>query len=256
MMQTNLALKFAVGVAHRETVLSQGEPGAGLSFPGEEQRNLVGPRHLRGDAVAFGSGDPLDGESGRRVTQLGEGAVPHRQEALGVVLGAGDGEVPGDDEVVAWHARICEVIEQLLHVPPATLDRFDLGAEPVAVRPERVGRLDRNARRIDEAPEPDHDAVALGKRDGRSDEERRPAGFVGAAVELRPVRDPLRRRRVPHHDRAVLVERCLHVGDRSGPRRRQIEIGDHQDRCSAGTEAVGSVPFGGVDVGALGVGGQ
>ena len=79
----------------------------------------------------------------------------------------------------------------------------------------------------------------------------RSARTVRLGVELGPERDPLAAVDVDEHDRRVVRERGLEVGPRRQLRRRRVEPGDVGDDRGVGAEAVGAVPLGDVDQGAV-----
>ena len=125
-----------VAVAGRQAVGPEGEATARRAVGRQVARDLVGaddlPRDLRvlrlGEVLDVGDRErrrgPLNRQVGhRRVAELGEGVVAHRQHPPGDVLVAGDREVPGEVEVRAPDAGAAQRVEDRVEARALGLDR-------------------------------------------------------------------------------------------------------------------------------------
>jgi hypothetical protein len=178
-----------------------------------------------------------------RVAELRERLVADPQGPAAEALAAGNGEVPGEVELLALDAGAPERVEDLLEVGAAGVDP-GVGLL-VAERAEGWLGIEEVALRVAQVPERDDVALALVEILRRPDDQRDVARVRRVGVELGPDQLTLERARVDDDDRLGGVVGPLDVRDRHGTgapeRLGRVEARDLGHHHVARAEAVAPV---------------
>jgi hypothetical protein len=135
-----------------------------------------------------------DGESGRaaldlpvgqiRVSEPPERVIADVQHPLGQATLAGDGEVPGQVEIVPLDPGLLERREDVLHLPEASPVDLRVAVTRVDVRRERGIARDDTTRPVAHRTQRDDVPGALGEVGGRTDDESPACGIGRVGVEF------------------------------------------------------------------------
>ena len=185
--------------------------------------------------------DVGDRERRRLVAEACEGVVAHEEDALGEVAAAGDGEVPGQIEVVAFDAGGGERGEDLFHVGAARFLERRVGRGVVAIGEEVGARCDQRAAAVLDVAQRDDVARSFFEVGAGTNDQRARGVGGGVGVELAPHEVVLVVRGVDEHDGRTGVERARDVGDRRGAGLGKIDARHVQQDAGARAEAVVAV---------------
>ena len=214
-----------------------------------------------GDARDVERGCAAIDATGRSVVaELRQRRIAQSQRASRNAVLAGHREVPGHIQVGALDPVALQRRDQVLHVRSPVLDRRVGGDQAIPVDAERRRRIDRLPGRVLQTAQGDDVVPALVEVLQRADDQvdvLRVAGrvLVGQRVELREDRLPLARIGVDHDHRLVGIGVAVLIRDRDDPglveRRLRVELRDLQGDQAAGTEAIGMVEVGRIEVDAV-----